>query len=177
MKKPKAKKHKHHKKQKSKKRRRASSSDSSDEDMVRFLCGFRRSLCGLPAAAICQQSRAMLCLLCTKTFTSLDAVQKHKHQKARKRRHASVSSSSSDDRVSSALLCVLCGHTLLCMGMNGHPLHKLRQILRSAEAQAPQGQETAAGTSLEQQQRRAEGQGVRPSVELCHQRGASLMFF
>lgn len=73
MKKPKAKKDKHHKKQKLKKRRRASSSDSSNEDTVRFLrhVWLSENLVWLPNAAICQQSRAILCLLHTKRITSL----------------------------------------------------------------------------------------------------------
>ena len=38
----------------------------------------------------------------------------------------------------------------------------------SAEAQALQGQKAAAGFNLKQQQRRAEGEGVRLGGVLCH---------
>ena len=102
MKKAKVKKHKHHKKQKLKKRRRASSSDSSSEGQVRAcdMCGdYQVTLCGylLPPYV----SRALQCCLCriSRSLQARTAVQKHKHQKARKRRHASVSSSSTDDMV------------------------------------------------------------------------------
>lgn len=123
-------------------------------------------------------SRAVqYCACCTPSGSqACNAVQKHNYQKARKRRHASVSSSSTDDKVLSVhslghalLFCVLCGHKLLCARMNGHILHLSSEFLCSAEAQTPQGQETAAGSSLEQQQRRAERKAWYGAESKAHQ--------